>query len=171
LGSGCEQAPQVEVARVHRELAVGRARPLFLRPVPVKLDAVLVGIAQVERLADAVIGSAVERNLRLDQTAQRIAQRRAGRIEDREMVQAGRALGRRRAAAALPGVEPDVMMITAGRNERRLQAKPLRQLKAEYAAIKGQRPVDIGDLQMHVADADACVDRGGDHPVPRAIFV
>src|SRR5580704_8264186 len=51
-----EQVRQIKPAREHGELAVGGARPLLFRPVPVKLDAVVVGIAQIERLADAVIG-------------------------------------------------------------------------------------------------------------------
>ena len=38
-------------------------------------------------------------------------------------------------------------------------AEPLDQLKTEHAAIKRQRPVEIGDFQMHVADAHAGVNR------------
>src|ERR1700724_3739508 len=49
-----EQIRQIEPAGEHGELAVGGARPCFLRPVPVKLDAVVVGAAQIECLADAV---------------------------------------------------------------------------------------------------------------------
>ena len=52
------------------------------------------------------------------------------------------------------------MMITAGGNECRLPAEPLRQLKAENAAIEGKRPVDIGHFQMDVTDTHAGVDRG-----------
>ena len=46
--------------REHRQRAIRRARPLFLRPVPIEFDAVLVGIAQIKRLADAVVAGAVE---------------------------------------------------------------------------------------------------------------
>ena len=38
----------------------------FARPVAVELDAVVVGIAQVERLADAVVARALERNARVE---------------------------------------------------------------------------------------------------------
>ena len=51
------------------------------------------------------------------------------------------------------------MMIAAGGNERRLLAKALRQFKTEHAAIKRQRPIEIGNLQMDVANADARIDR------------
>jgi len=41
---------------------------------------------------------------------------------------------------ALPGVEADVVVIAAGRNERRAVAHPLHHLEAEHAAVKPQRP-------------------------------
>ena len=91
-----------------------------LGPIPVELDAVLVGIAQVERLADAVVAGAVERDAGRDQPAQRVGQRRACRIEDREVEQPGRARAAAAAAVALPGVEPDMVVIAAGGEERRL---------------------------------------------------
>jgi hypothetical protein len=42
------------------------------------------------------------------------------------------------------------MMITARRDERRLAPVTLRQRKAEDAAVKAQRPLQVGDLEMHV---------------------
>src|SRR6202167_2409413 len=159
LGSG-EKRHEIEMPGVHGKLSVGRARPDFAGPVPVKLDAVFIGIAQIECFADALIGSAVERTFGFDQPAQRIAQSGPRRVKDREMIKAGRSLWRRRPTAAFPGAEPNVMMITAGRNKCRLPAEPLRQLEAEDAGIEGQRPVDIGHLQMDVTNAHAGVDRG-----------
>jgi len=50
-------------------------------------------------------------------------------------------------------------MITAGGQKRRLPAKLLCQFEPEHVAIKFQRPVKIGHLEMHVADADAGVNR------------
>ena len=67
-----------------------------LRAIPVELEPVAVGIAQVERLADAVIGRAVERDARVDQAAQRVGERGAIGIADRGVVEPGRS----RAAAA-----------------------------------------------------------------------
>ena len=100
-----------------RQRAVRVARPFFLRPVAIELDAVVVRIAQVERLADAVVARAVERDAGFDQPAERIGKRRARRVEDRDMVKAGRAGRRRRTAFALPGVQTDMVVIAAGRDE------------------------------------------------------
>ena len=91
-----EQALEVEPPREHRQPALGRAGPRRLGPVPVELDPVLVRVAQVERLADAVVAGAVERDAGGDQPAQGVGQRRAGRIEDGEVVEPGGARRRRR---------------------------------------------------------------------------
>ena len=55
-----QQFLKVQPLREHRKRAIRRARPLLLRPVPVEFDAVLVGVAQIQRFADAVIAGAVE---------------------------------------------------------------------------------------------------------------
>ena len=62
------------------------------------------------------------------------------------------------AAFALPGIQPDVVVIAARRNERRLVAVALHDLEAEHAAIKSQRAVEVGDFQMDVSDAGASDD-------------
>src|SRR5204862_5480591 len=79
----------------------------------------------------------------------------AGRIKDRGVKQSRGAGRRRMAAFALPGVEPDVVVIAAGRNERRTRAEPLCQLEAEHAAIKPKRAVEIGDLEVDMPDSCA----------------
>src|ERR1051326_7931428 len=131
------------------------ARPLGLRPVAVEFDAVLVGIAQIERLADAVVAGAVELDAGGQHAMQRIGQRGTVGIEDSGVKQAGRAGRRWMAALAFPGIEPDVVMIAAGGNESRLIAVALHDLKAEYAAIKAERAVEISDLQMNMPDTRA----------------
>ena len=45
-----------------------------------------------------------------------------------------------------------------GRDERRLVAHPLRDLEAEDVAVERQRAVDVGDLEVHVADVDSRVN-------------
>jgi hypothetical protein len=111
----------IEPAREHGKAAVGIARP-FLRPsIPIKFDAVLVRIAQVQGLADAVIAGAIEENVCAPHPVQRIGKRGACWIEDR-----GGGIARsfpapwRRAAPALPRVQSDVVMIPTGGNERGL---------------------------------------------------
>ena len=50
------------------------------------------------------------------------------------------------------------MMIAACRYERGLVAEPHDLVEAQHARIKRERAIDIGNLQMHVADPCA----GGD---------
>ena len=57
--------------------------------VPIQLDAVAVGIAEVQRLGDTVVGRAVELDAPLDQPAQRVRQARAIRVANRRVVQTG----------------------------------------------------------------------------------
>ena len=150
-----EQILEIQPLREHRQRSIRRARPFLLRPVAVELDAVLVGIAQIQRLADAVVAGAVKLDAGLDHAIQRIRQRRARRIENGGVKQPGGARRRRMAAFAFPGVEPDVMVIAAGRNERRAGAHPLHHLEAEHAAIEPQRAFEIGDLEMDMPDPGA----------------
>src|SRR5882724_3937091 len=62
------------------------------------------------------------------------------------------------AAFAFPGVQPDMVVIAAGRNERGTGAHPLHQFEAKYVAIEAERAIEIGDLQMDVPDPCACDD-------------
>src|ERR1700690_1118897 len=112
-----QQIMQVERVREHLQAAVRPLRPLVLRPVPIKLDAIVVWVAQVKRLGDAVVAGAFERDLGDDQPAQRVGEQRTGRVENGGMVKAGGAGGRRRAAQALPGVQAQMMVVAAGRDE------------------------------------------------------
>jgi hypothetical protein len=52
-----------------------------------------------------------------------------------------------------------MMMIATGRNEGRLVPQALHQFETEHAAVKDERAVEVGDFQMHVAEADARIDR------------
>ena len=102
-----------------------------------------------------MVAGAVELDAGLDHAIQRVRQRRARGIENGGVKQPGGARRRRMAAFAFPGVEPDVMVIAAGRNERRTGAHPLHQLEAEHAAIKPQRAFEVGDLEMDMPDPGA----------------
>ena len=79
--------------REHLQRAVRLLRPLVLRPVPIELDAVVVRVAQVERLGDAVVAGAFERDLGDDQPLERIGEQPPGRVEDGGMVETGGAGG------------------------------------------------------------------------------
>src|SRR3954451_14556824 len=106
------------MAGVHSEFAFAIAWPLRLRTVAIELNSVLIGIAQVKRLAHAVIGGSIQRNPRLHHAAQRGAQCGAGGIKECEVLKAGCPWSRRRSAFALPGIESDVVVVTARGDER-----------------------------------------------------
>src|SRR3979411_342142 len=53
------------------------------------------------------------------------------------------------------------MVIAAGRNECRAGIHALHQLKPEHAAIKRQRAIEIGHLEMDMTDPCACDDGCG----------
>ena len=57
-----------------------------------------------------------------------------------------------------------MVVVATGRDERSLVADALRHVEAENVAIEGERPVDVRDLEVDVADVDARVDahRGDD---------
>src|SRR5581483_8359640 len=101
--------------------------------------------------------SAVERHTRGGEPPQGVGKRGASRIKDCRVIKAGRTRRRRRAAAAFPGVQPDMVMIAAGRDEGRAR-HPLSQFEPEHADIKGKRTFNIRHFQMYVADADARID-------------
>ncbi len=61
------------------------------------------------------------------------------------MIKAGRARRRRRSAFTLPGIQRDMMVITARRHEGRAR-HALGQLEAEHADIEIERAVEIGDF-------------------------
>src|SRR5204863_1351895 len=80
-------------------------------------------------------------------------------IEHRQVEQPRRARRRRRPTPALPDVEADVVVIAAGREERCRPAVVLLHLEAEHVAVEGLRAVEVGNLEMDVADRGAGRDR------------
>src|SRR3954452_20671953 len=52
-----------------------------------------------------------------------------------------------------------MVMIAPGRDERRLGPVPLHQRETEHAAVEGERPVEVGHLQVNVPDPRAGIDR------------
>lgn len=61
------------------------------------------------------------------------------------------------------------MMIAAGGNERGLRAEALRKLETEHAAAEAKSAVEIGDLEVNVANAGLGMDgRHGHRMSPKA---
>ena len=77
----------------------------------IKLKAIFVRIAQIQRLAHTVITRAFERNLGGHQASQRVAECRSIRIKDRDMKESGAARRWRQTVTAFPCVETDMMVI------------------------------------------------------------
>jgi hypothetical protein len=81
-----QQPFEIERPGEHGELAVGAPRPFGHRSIAVKFHAVPVGIAEVKRLADPVVGGSVEGDAGFPQPPQGIGQRGGVRVEDRRVV-------------------------------------------------------------------------------------
>jgi hypothetical protein len=129
-----------------------------LREIPVEFNAITIRVAEVECLADTVIGCAVEPNFRSDKTIKGAGEFGSCRVENCEVKQARCARGWRLTAKALPGVDADVMMIAASRKKRGRVADALRYFEAEDIVIEGQRAVEVRYAQMYMSDARAWVN-------------
>jgi hypothetical protein len=55
-------------------------------------------------------------------------------------------------------VEADVMVVATRCDKRRAASVTLRQLEAEYAAVKTEGAVEVGNLQVDVADPHTGID-------------
>ena len=141
-----EQFFKVKGRGDHGKLTLRCARPLRFRAVPVKLDTIAVRVAEIERLADAMIGSAFERNVGKNQATKGVGQFSAGGIDNGDVIEAGGAGRGRGAMTALPGVEADVVVVTASGKKSSTVADTLRHLKAEDVTIEGERTIQVGDL-------------------------
>ena len=119
---------------------------MFARAVPIEFHAIVVGVAEVDRFADAVVGSAFQFHTGSQNAADGLGELRAFVKEDSEVIQAGGAGRRRRTAEAFPGVETDVMMIAVVGEESRLRTKALRELEAEHIAIKRNCAFEVGNF-------------------------
>jgi len=151
-----EEGVEVEGAGVHGDVAGGGAGPLGGGEVAVELEAVAVGVFEVEGLADAVVGGAGEGDAGVAEAAEGVGEGGSVGVEDREVVEAGGAGGRRPTAPALPGVQADVVVVAAaGRGEEDgLGAHALDDVEAEDAVVEGEGAFEVGDAEVDVADAD-----------------
>ncbi len=154
-GRFAEEAFEVEAAGVHGEIAFDVVGPEIARAIPVEFDAVVVGIAEVDGFADAVVGGAFERDFCGEDAAKSGGEFGARGVDDRGVVEAGGAGGRRIAAETFPRVEADVMVVAAGGEECGGVAHALHDLQAEHAGVELDGAFEVGDLEMDVADAHA----------------
>src|SRR5690606_7430061 len=104
---------------------------------------------------NTVIGSACQWIRCLQQSIEDHGQIAAFGVEDGGVVKTGSGAWCGRRAFAVPGVEADVVVITASGDERSLIAVFHGAFEAEQSAIEIDRALQIGDFQMHVPDARA----------------
>src|SRR5712692_7262774 len=153
-----QQAFEVQPLAAEAEVAIFVPGPLILGAVPGQLQAVAVGISQVQGLVGAVIVDAVKRPPGLGEASKGVTQRGSRRVEDRDVIQAGRAGGRGRADFRLPRVEAEVVVIAACRQEQRVwHAKD--HVKSKDVDIEVVHAVDVGCLEVDVADSGSRSDR------------
>src|SRR5688572_17042233 len=82
-------------------------------------------------------------------------------VEESGMEEAGGARSGGTSSGALPGVEPDVVVVPARRHERSLAAHARLQLEAEHVAVEPNGTVEVGDLEMNVTYLRALINRVG----------
>ncbi len=80
--------------------------PCFARLVPIKFEAILIRIAQIQGLTDSVVARTGQLDAGRHDAVQRICQSGARRIEDRGVEKTGGARRRRRTAFAFQVLSP-----------------------------------------------------------------
>ena len=151
------------------DVALLVARPLGLRAVPVELEVVAVGVGDVDRLVRPVVGELAQRPVDRLQPPDRVGEVGPRRIQDRDVVQPGDAVGLRIAARRLPRVEREVVVIAAGGDEQdvagRAPAGHVAELghhvEAEHADVEVAHAIDVGGAQVDVADPGSGRDAHG----------
>src|SRR5258708_11836138 len=100
----------------------------------------------------------------IEQTLERGGKIFARRIVDGEVMQASRARDGGRPVLDLPGVEADVVVVAAGREEG-CAPEVGEQVEAQVVAIEADSAVQVSDLEVDVSDAclgrDGCIRHGG----------
>jgi hypothetical protein len=93
------------------------------------------------------------------EAAESVGKFRAGRIKNGQMIKSGGMGRRRRSTGAFPSVEADVMVIAPGGKECRLVSVALGNVESKDVMVKGKGAVEVGHLQMNMANSDLWVNR------------
>src|ERR1041384_5604320 len=150
-GSGSRLPEQlVEIERVrHPELdaALGGVGPLLGGPVPGELEAVAVRVGEVDGDADAVVRRALHRDPRREHPAHRNREIAPGGAADGHVIVPGVAVRRGQGAAALPGIEAEVIVVVARGDERGAVPVPGHEVESEHAAVEPDGAVEVAHLE------------------------
>ncbi len=144
-----DHAVEVERQRRHSDLAVGLVVPLGARAVAVDLDPVALGVAEVERLADEVVGGAFERVAGGRQAAQGERQVGARRQQDREVEEAG---GAARPLLGVGAADQLQQRRAVGRAERRLVTVVPQRHEPDHLLVEGGLGREVVDRQADRAE-------------------
>ena len=125
------------------------ALPELARPVGVDLDAVPVGVAEVDRLADEVVGRARQAHALAHRVGDPEREAAPVRQQQREVEQPG-APGRRLRARHLDQLEQARTVRRRASRDRRPAPGPSRPIDV---AVVLERALEIGDREMHGAHA------------------
>src|SRR5215210_2198821 len=101
----------------------------------------------------AVVGRAVDPPAVVEQALESSGQVSPLRVVDGEVIEPGRPRRWRRSTQALPGIEPDVVVIPTCREKGGLVAKAGDELETETAPVEVDGAIEISHLEMDVADA------------------
>ena len=152
-----EHAVEVERQRVHLEDAVAE-RPLFAWPVAVELDSVALRVAQIEGLADQMVGGAAEPPAGLGDSLQGAGEVGAGRDEDRQVEEPARPAGARRGLRVADELDDGrPRWIAAAHAEGAVRRLDLGE--PDRVAVEVAGAVQIADRQPHGTHRGARIDR------------
>ena len=141
-----KQRVQIEPLGNHANGAVSFTRPLGSRPIPIELNPVSIGIAQIQRFADAVITRAVERDARFAQPTKRFTERRAIGQQHGEVAQSQPSAARRRArTGTLVQLHERRLVLTRAKHRARRVA--VEDAHAQGRFVVEDRAAEIGDLE------------------------
>jgi len=149
LGELGHQALEVQWVGGHAQPAV-LTRPSGAWAVGVQLDAIAFRVGQVERLADEVVGGALERIAVLEQIAQGAGEVAAGGEQDGEVVEAGGPSW----GGTGGGVEVEREQGSVGaRPEAQGMVVLIEQGEAQVAGVEVEHAIAPGDAQVEGGEA------------------
>src|ERR1700730_12104185 len=151
---------QVQPPCEHRQFAFRCVWPHFLWFIAIQLDAVAIGITQVEGFAAAVVCGTFQRN-RSQRPPHGSRKRRTSRVEDGGVVKPRGAGGGWGTAKAFPRDQCDVMMIPARRQEDRTITVSLSHFKPKYARVEPECPLQVSNFQVNVSNSNLRVNGEG----------
>jgi len=126
--------------------------------VAVELDAQPVGVVEVERLGNAVVGGAGQRDLRLGDPLECGTEAGTAVEQQRRVEEAGRAVPR--PARVWRPAQAQDRWPPGGRSQGGVFAVLLTDLEAADQRVERGTASDVGDPQGDVVDVDAGVDGG-----------